>query len=90
MLFIKCPHCGPRGEQEFIYGGGAESWDPLGTGTAAANDCDWNAYLYCAGNKKGWCREYWYHAFGCGSWFELSRNTHTHEIGQSGSGLGDE
>ena len=78
MLLIECPHCGPRNEVEFINGGEAAKQRP--TNPSSLNDTEWNHHIYGCSNTKGWLPEYWLHAFGCGKWIEIERNTVTHEI----------
>jgi sarcosine oxidase subunit delta len=36
--------------------------------------------LFFRDNPKGVLRERWRHAYGCGQWFNIARNTMTHEI----------
>lgn len=75
---ISCPHCGPRDEGEFRYGGPAHIERP---GPAeSVSDGLWGAYLYFRGNPKGWHFERWCHGAGCGQWFNMARHTLTHEI----------
>jgi heterotetrameric sarcosine oxidase delta subunit len=58
--------------------------------TLSATDREWTHYLYHRANTKGPYRERWLHHFGCGRWFNVLRDTTTHEIlnvylmGQSG------
>lgn len=76
MLRIACPHCGIRDEPEFTYGGPSHIARP-------ANDVDdatWTAYLYVRDNPAGIQYERWLHLYGCGRWFNVARNTLTHEI----------
>ena len=86
MLYIPCPYCGPRDETEFTYGGPSHVTRPELTST----DREWTHYLYHRQNSKGPYRERWLHNFGCGRWFNVLRDTTTHEIlkvylmGQSG------
>ena len=49
--------------------------DPAQTGAE-----EWHQYLYIPANTKGWLRERWWHVRGCGRWFKLDRNTHTHQV----------
>ncbi|HVJ40288.1 MAG TPA: sarcosine oxidase subunit delta, partial [Dongiaceae bacterium] len=44
----------------------------------------WAQYLYFRTNAKGDAKELWIHSAGCGRWFELERNTATHEVTRSG------
>jgi len=79
MLLIPCPWCGPRAEDEFTYGGdGTIEWpsDPAGV-----TDAEWLRRLYLRRNPKGPHLEWWFHEYGCGSWFRLERNTVDHKIG---------
>lgn len=76
MLRIECPWCGLRDEPEFTYGGELQVARP----PAGAADRDWGGYLFYRENPKGELAERWCHSFGCGQWFNVSRNTVTHEI----------
>ena len=76
MLRIPCPYCGPRDELEFHYGGPSHVARPELT----ASDREWGRYLYFRKNPKGPYRERWLHTAGCGRWFNVLRNTLTHEI----------
>jgi len=77
MLLIPCPYCGEREESEFSYGGEAhvERPDP-----ATADDERWAHYLHYRSNPRGLTRERWLHARGCRRWFNVVRDTVTHEI----------
>lgn len=75
---IECPFCGERDLSEFSYLGDAgcprpapEGEDPQGRFFAA---------VYLRENPAGPHRELWYHASGCGSWLQVSRDTRTHAI----------
>jgi len=78
MLYIPCPYCGLRNETEFHYGAeaGVAYPDPN-----TLTDREWANYLHIRANPKGWLAERWVHFAGCGRWFNLWRNTVTHEIG---------
>ena len=76
MLLINCPHCGPRAEIEFRWGGESHIQRP----GLDANDKVWADYLFYRQNPKGAHRERWFHAAGCRRWFNLVRNTVTHRI----------
>ena len=78
MLNIPCPWCGLRAEIEFSAGGEAEVIRP--EAPLEITDEEWADYLYNKKNIKGWHRERWYHTHGCRRWFNLERNTITHEI----------
>ena len=76
MLQIRCPYCGVRDEQEYRFGGPAHVVRP-------ASDCDdaaWGGYLFDRENPKGVHCERWLHRFGCGRWFNIARDSVTHEI----------
>jgi sarcosine oxidase, subunit delta len=76
MLQLNCPFCGPRDEPEFVCGG--ESY--LVRAPLSASDAEWAEYLYFRKNPKGVILERWRHAYGCGKWFNVARNTVTHEV----------
>ncbi|MGW0806814.1 sarcosine oxidase subunit delta [Nonomuraea sp. NPDC002799] len=76
MLLIDCPHCGPRDENEFCYGGQAGIAYP----TRELPDEEWAAYVFLRDNPKGWFHERWFHVHGCRTWFAVERHTVTHEI----------
>jgi sarcosine oxidase subunit delta len=78
MLLIPCPWCGPRAEDEFVYGGDASVEWPRDT--ADMSDTEWLEYLYLRRNPRGPHREWWFHQDGCGSWFQVSRDTVDHRI----------
>jgi sarcosine oxidase subunit delta len=78
MLLISCPYCGPRDEVEYRYGGPSHLVRP-GPPDAVSDEV-WAAYLFGRDNPKGESSERWVHAAGCGQWFNLRRNTVTHEI----------
>jgi heterotetrameric sarcosine oxidase delta subunit len=76
---IPCPHCGPRGHEEFAYYGDATPRRPDPSDPEAERSfCD---YVYLRDNPAGLHRELWYHAQGCQSWLIVERDTRTHEIG---------
>jgi heterotetrameric sarcosine oxidase delta subunit len=78
MLHIACPWCGPRDEIEFRYGGEAHIMRPAEPD--ALDDAAWGAFLYLRDNPKGVLAERWVHAFGCRRWFNLLRDTVSHQI----------
>lgn len=77
MLIIPCPLCGPRSENEFIYGGPETTWPKLDGNT---NVKDWHKAVHLTPNPFGQHSELWYHASSCESWLVVTRNTITHEI----------
>lgn len=76
MLRIECPWCGVRDEPEFSYGGEAHIARPL----PGCSDEEWSRHLFVRSNPKGEHAERWCHSFGCGQWFNVLRDTVTHEI----------
>jgi heterotetrameric sarcosine oxidase delta subunit len=76
MLLIACPYCGERAEVEFRWGGEGhfERPDP------SVNDARWAEYLFFRKNIKGVDAERWQHVHGCRQWFNLLRDSATHEI----------
>ena len=78
MLSLDCPHCGPRDENEFHYGGQAGiTYRPEGS-----SDQSWAEYLFVRDNPRGWFHERWFHSHGCRAWFTVHRHTVTHDIRQ--------
>jgi sarcosine oxidase, subunit delta len=76
VLRIPCPHCGMRDEPEFSFGGPSHITRP----DATVDDVTWTDYLFRRDNPAGVHHERWLHAYGCGRWFNVARNTLTHEI----------
>ena len=76
MKRIPCPHCGPRDEIEFTFGGPADLERP----PLSCTDEQWRDYLFTRTNPRGLHHERWCHTYGCGQWFELKRDTATHAI----------
>lgn len=78
MLKISCPWCGPRDEAEFHYGGEAHIERPANP--SALSDAQWAEYVFMRNNPKGPFAERWMHAAGCRRWFNLVRDTTTHDV----------
>jgi len=76
MLQIPCPYCGVRDEDEFRFGGPSHMSRP----NLECSDAGWADYLFNRANPEGLQFERWLHVFGCARWFNLARNTLTHEI----------
>lgn len=76
MLRISCPYCGVRDGAEYAFGGPTHIVRPA----FGANDSEWTDYLFNRDNPQGLHYERWHHAYGCGRWFNVARNTVTHEI----------
>ena len=77
MLIINCPYCGAR-ESEFACGGEAHIARPLAENSI--NDAEFAEYLFLRYNPKGLFLERWRHTAGCRRWFNVARDTLTHEI----------
>jgi sarcosine oxidase subunit delta len=78
MLLIPCPFCGPRDESEFACGGEAHIARPLTENSIS--DAEFADYLFMRDNPKGLFLERWRHSAGCRRWFNVARNTVSHEI----------
>ena len=78
MLRIECPYCGPRDETEFSCGGEAHIERPKQP--QALSDAEWADYLFMRANPKGVSAERWCHIVGCRRWFNVERDTVSHEI----------
>ena len=76
MMHIPCIRCGLRDENEFICGGTSHIARP----GLDQSDLAWGEYLFFRDNPKGPHLERWRHVHGCGLWFNLARNTLTHEV----------
>jgi sarcosine oxidase subunit delta len=76
MMQLTCPWCGMRDEPEFACGGTTHIVRPA----LDADDSEWGMYLFFRDNPKGVHYERWCHANGCGQWFNVARNTLTHEV----------
>ena len=76
MIRIRCPFCGLRDHTEFSYEGDATVEYPA----LDASEREWFEAVYLRENPRGPHREYWRHAFGCGAFLEVERDTVTHEI----------
>lgn len=76
MLRMNCPYCGARDEYDFEFGGESHVTRPASDVT----DSRWADYLFNRNNVKGVGYERWRHTYGCGQWFNLARDTVSHEI----------
>ena len=81
MLTIDCPHCGPRPEPEFGYGGQAHVAYPADP--YALTDEEWANVLFYRDNPKGDFAERWVHSAGCRKWFNAIRDTRTYLISKT-------
>ena len=78
MIVIDCPWCGTRSEEEFTCGGQSHIARP--EHPDQVSDAEWAAYLYHRDNPRGLHYERWRHTFGCRQWFNVARDTVTHEV----------
>lgn len=78
MIQIDCPWCGVRDEEEFTFGGQTHIQRP--EPPEKVTDEEWANYLFNRINPKGVHFERWRHTFGCRQWFNMARDTVTHEI----------
>lgn len=81
MLLIECPHCGPRAQIEFSYGGDASVTRP--DDPHDLNDRAWFDHVYLRDNPRGRHVEWWQHSAGCRAWIQVTRDTLTHEVLES-------
>lgn len=77
-MLIPCPVCGLRSVDEFHCGG--ESHIERPRSPALTGDQEWADYLYMRENRRGRYTERWCHRFGCGTWFNLIRDTHSNAV----------
>lgn len=79
MLFIKCPYCGEkREEEEFTYSDEAFLVRPLEP--ESLSDEEWAEYLFARKNTKGSDYERWSHTAGCRKFFIIKRNNIDYKI----------
>lgn len=76
MLRIACPYCGLRDQTDFTFGGPTHVTRPA----FEASDEVWTDYLFNRDNPKGIHYERWLHEYGCRRWFNVARDTISHEI----------
>jgi len=77
VLLIPCPHCGPRAQVEFSYGGDATVTRP---DPEQASRDEWLDHVYLRANPCGPHLEWWQHSAGCRRWIKVRRDTATHEV----------
>jgi sarcosine oxidase subunit delta len=77
-MLIPCPHCGPRGHEEFSYLGDATVRRPTDGG--AAPTAAWTDYVYVRANPFGRHEELWFHGGGCQAWVVVTRDTRGHAV----------
>ena len=72
MQRLLCPHCGPRGLDEWVHGEIFEV--PESITDPDARDVD-RGYMH--NNHAGVVAEAWFHQFGCRRWHTFRRDTRT-------------
>ncbi|GGL57678.1 sarcosine oxidase subunit delta [Wenxinia marina] len=77
MLTLTCPCCGVAAEETELVGGGEAHLKRQGPGS---DDRAFEQYLFLRENPKGVHFERWRHAYGCGKWFHVARDTATLEV----------
>ena len=78
MLYIKCPHCGLRSQNEFAYGGDASVKRP--ELNKEVSDKEWNHFVYLRKSLRGKHLELWHHISGSRQLIKVQTDTATHEI----------
>jgi sarcosine oxidase subunit delta len=73
---ISCPHCGERGNEEFVYLGAAGLTRPAPDASAEI----WHDYVYHRDNPAGLLNELWQPVNGCRRWLVVARDTRSHAI----------
>lgn len=77
MLTLTCPHCGVMADETELAPGGEAHLKRHGPGSG---DEDFEGYLFGRVNPKGPHFERWRHAYGCGKWFLVARDTATMRV----------
>ena len=76
-LRIRCPFCGDRDAEEFVFGGEMRA---VPSQTASADEH--YEFAWIATNATGDQPERWYHVAGCRRWVTLTRNTTTNAMSE--------
>lgn len=84
MMLIRCPHCGPRAQDEFVYERTMDALIPLDLPPEEAMD-----RLFTRTNPRGVDEELWRHTFGCRAWLVMRRHRVTNVI-ESARAIGPE
>lgn len=77
MVILTCPNCGDRNVSEYRYGG---EYNPRPANPLDTDDVAWADYIFMKANKLGIQKEWWYHTFGCGTWFLAERQTYSNSV----------
>ncbi len=74
-FLLPCPTCGPRDVNEYVYAG-----EVTVRPRHAPSLRELSAYVHFRRNVAGVQREWWFHRFGCGQWFQAERDTRTNAV----------
>ena len=77
MLILTCPYCGVNAEETELHPGGEAHLARIGPN---GTDEEFESYLFARKNAKGVHFERWRHAYGCGKWFLVARDTATMQV----------
>lgn len=77
MLILTCPYCGVTAEETEFHPGGEAHLTRIGPD---GSDEAFESYLFDRKNPKGVHFERWRHAYGCGKWFLVARDTATLQV----------
>jgi sarcosine oxidase subunit delta len=77
MLTLQCPYCGARADETELAPGGEAHLQRHGPGS---DEADFEAYLFLRENPRGVHFERWRHAYGCGKWFLVARDTTSNRV----------
>ena len=77
-FLLRCPNCGEQSVNDFRFGG-----EVLDRPAPAASVGEWAHYFYSRKNEAGFQQEWWYHKFGCRSWFLALRDTRSNAVVQT-------
>lgn len=72
---LRCPHCGERAIEEFLYG--EMSQTPAHITSPEARDLD-RGFMH--DNREGLVTERWFHVAGCRRWCTVTRDTRTNIV----------
>ena len=78
MLYIQCPYCGLRSQNEFAYGADGTAKRP--NLNQEVSNTEWDNFVYLRKSPRGRHLEFWHHISGCRQWIKVDRDTATHEI----------
>ncbi len=74
-FLLSCPNCGPRDVNEFAYAGEVTSRP-----AERPSVRELATYVHFRRNVAGVQQEWWFHRFGCETWFRAERDTRTNAV----------